>query len=139
MCTHAFLSGTTVALTPHPASGYRFSSWSGACTGTSTCSVTMSANKSVTATFTAIPPPNTTLTGFTLHNSTRSATISFTGSGGVGALHFLCKLDAGSFLSCSSPKTYTSLGKGSHTIAVEAVDSRGKADPSPATRSFTVT
>lgn len=54
-CTDAYVSGTVVALTATPATGYSFSSWSGACTGTGACSVTMSAARSVTATFTALP------------------------------------------------------------------------------------
>jgi YVTN family beta-propeller protein len=48
-------AGTVVTLTPVPAAGSRFSGWSGACSGTGTCSVTMNAAKSVTATFTAAP------------------------------------------------------------------------------------
>ena len=51
----AYLSGTVVTLTATPQSGSAFTGWSGACTGTvATCSVTMSAAKSVTATFTSV-------------------------------------------------------------------------------------
>ena len=56
---HTYASGAVVAVTATPAAGYTFSSWSGACTGTGTCSVTMNANKTVTANFTAV---NYTLT-----------------------------------------------------------------------------
>jgi hypothetical protein len=49
-------AGTVVSLTPMPAAGSRFNGWSGACTGSGTCSVTMNAAKSVTATFIATPP-----------------------------------------------------------------------------------
>ena len=48
--------GTVVALTATPASGSQFGGWSGACSGTGACSVTMDAAKSVTATFAALPP-----------------------------------------------------------------------------------
>ena len=51
---HAYAAGTVVAVTATPATGYVFSSWSGACTGTGACSVTMDADKTVTANFTAI-------------------------------------------------------------------------------------
>ena len=44
--------GTVVGLTATPANGYRFSAWSGACSGTGTCNVTMNAAKRCTATFT---------------------------------------------------------------------------------------
>ena len=51
---HNYASGTVVAVTATPATGYTFTSWSGACTGTGTCSVTMSAARTVTANFTQI-------------------------------------------------------------------------------------
>jgi hypothetical protein len=50
-------AGTVVALTATPASGSQFNGWSGVCSGTGACSVTMDAAKIVTATFAALPPP----------------------------------------------------------------------------------
>ena len=50
-CSHAFSYGNLVTLTAVPAIGSTFTGWSGACSGTSTCTVTMTADKSVTATF----------------------------------------------------------------------------------------
>jgi hypothetical protein len=49
--TANFSSGTQVVLSPKPITGRTFSGWSGACTGTGTCSVTMTGSKSVGATF----------------------------------------------------------------------------------------
>jgi hypothetical protein len=47
-------NSVSVTLTATPGSGSLFAGWSGACTGTqSTCTITMNAAKSVTATFTA--------------------------------------------------------------------------------------
>jgi uncharacterized repeat protein (TIGR02543 family) len=47
-------SGTTAALTAAPAAGYTFTSWGGACSGTSAAAyVLMDAAKSCSATFTA--------------------------------------------------------------------------------------
>ena len=51
-CSAAFPSGTVVTLTPTPLTGSFFTGWSGACTGTGACSVTMDAARAVTATFT---------------------------------------------------------------------------------------
>ena len=57
-CSEPYASGSVVALTATPASGSSFAGWSGACSGTGACSVTMSAARSVTASFiTTAPPP----------------------------------------------------------------------------------
>jgi hypothetical protein len=55
-CSENFSSGTVVNLTATPDSGSTFAGWSGACSGTGACSVTMDAAKSVSATFNSIPP-----------------------------------------------------------------------------------
>ena len=59
-CSSAFSSGTVVTLTEAPASGSNFTGWSGACSGSgTTCSVTMGAAESVTATFASLTMPLT--------------------------------------------------------------------------------
>ena len=45
---------TTVIVTTTPATGYQFTSWTGACTGAGPCSVLMTSDKSVTANFTPL-------------------------------------------------------------------------------------
>ncbi len=55
-CTANFNSGLSVTLTATPSAVSSFTSWSGACTGATTCTVTMDAIKNVTATFTVNPP-----------------------------------------------------------------------------------
>ena len=53
-CSEAFAQGTVVTLAASPVAGQQFTGWSGACTGTAaTCTVTMNAAASVTATFAA--------------------------------------------------------------------------------------
>lgn len=53
-CSASFASGTAVTLTATAASGSSFTGWGGACSGSSaTCTLTMDAAKTVTATFTA--------------------------------------------------------------------------------------
>lgn len=54
-CSESYASGTSVTLNASPGTGYAFSGWSGDCSGTSACVVTMNASKNVIATFTAIP------------------------------------------------------------------------------------
>ena len=52
-CSANYIDSTNAAvtLTPAASTGSQFTGWSGACSGTSTCSVTMSAARNVTATF----------------------------------------------------------------------------------------
>ncbi len=54
-CTANYDSGTLVALTPIAAAASKFTGWSGACSGSAGCQVTMSQARSVTAIFTLIP------------------------------------------------------------------------------------
>jgi uncharacterized protein (DUF2141 family) len=56
-CSAGYTSGTSVTLTANPASGSTFGGWSGSCSGTGTCTVSMTQARSVTASFTG---PNTT-------------------------------------------------------------------------------
>jgi uncharacterized repeat protein (TIGR02543 family) len=51
MCSHLYPVNTQVTLNAAPASGLTFTGWSGACTGTGSCNVTVTQNLSVTATF----------------------------------------------------------------------------------------
>jgi uncharacterized repeat protein (TIGR02543 family) len=51
-CSEAYVYNTSVTLSASAGTGSTFSGWSGACTGTGTCQVTMNADKSVTANFT---------------------------------------------------------------------------------------
>ena len=50
-CSASYTGGTSVTLTATVASGSRFVGWSGACSGTGSCTVAMTAARSVTATF----------------------------------------------------------------------------------------
>ena len=50
-CTSNFNSGTSVTLTPIAGNGSTFAGWSGACSGTGTCTVIMNTAQAVTATF----------------------------------------------------------------------------------------
>ena len=55
-CSADFADGTVVTLTPTPASGSSFTSWSGDCSGSGSCVVTMNQARNVTATFAPLPP-----------------------------------------------------------------------------------
>ena len=53
-CPAVFSPGTVVRLSAMAAAGATFSGWSGACAGTTACTLTMSAGRAVTATFTTM-------------------------------------------------------------------------------------
>jgi uncharacterized repeat protein (TIGR02543 family) len=53
-CSAQYTSGTNVTLTAAPQAGSVFAGWSGACSGTLLCNVTMTGNLSVTATFNTV-------------------------------------------------------------------------------------
>ena len=50
-CVATYNNGTAVTLTARATGRNRFGGWSGACSGTGSCVVSMTANRSVTATF----------------------------------------------------------------------------------------
>jgi hypothetical protein len=54
-CSEAYTHGTVVTLTASPGAGSMFTSWSGACSGSGTCMVTMTGMASVAATFSLTP------------------------------------------------------------------------------------
>lgn len=71
-CTAEFNDASSVSLTPTPGAGFVFSSWSGACTGSAACNVTMNGDQTVGATFTAVAV-------------TRTLDVSVTGNGSVAS------------------------------------------------------
>ena len=73
-CSHSYLSNTQVTLNANPAAGWTLSGWSGACSGTGSCIVTMTQNLSVGATFTQL---SYTLTVATIGSGTVTSTDGF--------------------------------------------------------------
>jgi hypothetical protein len=139
-CSHSYTAGTVVTLAATPAAGSSFSGWSGACSGTSSCSVTMSESRSVTAAFDLVPdntPPNTSITGDPIGETTDSTPTFTFGSSEPGS-SFSCQVDSGPTVACVSPYTTGELAEGPHTFSVTATDAAGNTDQSPATHAFSV-
>ncbi len=70
----------------------------------------------------------------TVASSAASFTFTSTESGST----FQCSLDSGVYAACSSPKSYSDLANGAHTLLVRAIDAAGNLDPTPASRTWTV-
>jgi len=69
-------------------------------------------------------------------SDSQAATFGFTSNeDGAG---FECKLDAGAFVECGTPTSYSGLADGAHTFSVRAVDGTGNVDTTPASYSWQV-
>ncbi len=84
-CSHAYAANSPVTLHAAAGTGQTFTGWSGACTGTSPCNLTVNANVAVTANF--VPTSGPVLT------------VSITGSGAVTS--------ADGFINCPGTCTHT--------------------------------
>jgi len=65
-CSAAFNQGVPVTLTAAPGMGSTFAGWSGACSGSGSCVVTMNSNQTVTATFNLIGTTACSASGSTI-------------------------------------------------------------------------
>ena len=74
--TTTFEAGTTVTLTATAAEGSTFNGWTGPCSGTGTCEITLDADATVTATFGIETPDTATLTVATSGSGTGNVTSS---------------------------------------------------------------
>ncbi|NWG21820.1 MAG: choice-of-anchor D domain-containing protein, partial [Chloroflexi bacterium] len=82
-------------------------------------------------------PPDTSITGGPAEGSSSGPDVSFTFSSTETGT-FQCSLDGAPFTACTSPQNYAGLAAGAHTFAVRAIDTVNNADPTPATRTWTV-
>jgi hypothetical protein len=76
-------------------------------------------------------------TQFTQWSRPASRSASFWFTAGEDAT-FQCSLDGGAWLSCTSPKTYTALSRGWHTVRARAADAVGNVDSTPASQAFKI-
>lgn len=149
-CSGSYPQGQVEILRAEPDPGTGFAGFSGPCTGTGPCQVTMNGDQTVTATFG--PAKGTAITKAKVNHKKHLATFSFSTPGAITG--YECKLvrprpkkrhqgaktsakrAKAKFSACSSPKTYHHLKTpGSYKFAVRGVDSLGP-DAVPATRTF---
>ena len=129
-CVGSFATGASVKLTATPGPTSTFTGWSGGgCSGTHKCTVAMSIDRSVRATFKRDRTrPKLTSVKVKVNHRKRTAKVTFRGTDpghGSKGLRFRCKLDKKRFTSCRSPKLYKHLRHGKHTVRVKVIDRAG--------------
>lgn len=82
-------------------------------------------------------PPDTSITSGP-SGTTESTSASFGFTSTETPSTFECKLDAGAFASCTTPKAYSGLAVGVHTFEVKAKDAAGNEDATPAARTWEI-
>jgi List-Bact-rpt repeat protein/putative pyrroloquinoline-quinone-binding quinoprotein len=156
ICSRSYADGASVTLTASPSAGFEFAGWSGDCTGTGPCEVTVWGDISVSAAFVAVegggattpsstgprtPIPDTKIVKASIKR--HNAVFRFRGT---AATAFQCRLirpgvrptrRKPAFASCRSPKTYKNLKPGRYLFEVRALNSAGR-DPKPAKRRFAI-
>src|SRR5438093_518215 len=131
-CTESYAPGTAVTLMAAPAAGSAFGGWSGACSGTGTCSVTLSASTSVTASFVGglsvaitAPANGATVSG--------TVTVSMAASGGSGGYTYRLAVDGATAFTGTTPSfawNTSGVAAGTHTLAATLTDSGGRTSTS---------
>ncbi|MBK8321696.1 MAG: DUF4214 domain-containing protein [Betaproteobacteria bacterium] len=137
-CAANFNSGASVSLMASGAGGSTFAGWSGACTGTGACTVSMDAAKSVTATFHAAvaalsaSPSSLDLGGQSMYTTAPSQAVTFTNDGVApvtvssvtastyfAVTHDCSTLAAGASCTASVSFTPTAMGSLNGTLTVQ--------------------
>ena len=145
-CTARYPQGQVEILRASQTSG-GFAGFSGPCTGTGVCQVTMGGDQTVTATFGV--PKGTAITKTVIKGKKRRAKFAFTAPGAITG--YQCKLKRrrpkkkdgskkprpAKFSRCISPRKYKDLKPGKYTFKVRALDILG-ADANPAVKKFTI-
>ena len=124
-----------------PSTGWSITGWTGTSNNSSTAatnSLVMPASAHTAGVeYADTTLPNTTITSQPA-NPSNSANASFSFTSTEAGSTFECKLDSGTFASCSTPKTYSGLSNGAHTFEVRAIDPENNTDPTPATYGWTI-
>ncbi|MBU6364236.1 MAG: M4 family metallopeptidase [Acidobacteria bacterium] len=119
--------------------------WSGLTDGTYTLTaqaVDLAGNEDSTPATTTVRIDNTAPTASFVsapaaYVASTSVSIAMTSNEIATGVTFECKLDSGAYGGCTSPRAYTGLSQGSHTVTIRATDRAGNVG-SPASTSFTV-
>ena len=139
--TAHYSNGAVVTLTAIVGSGYTFTGWSGDCSGSGTCSVTMSAAKAVTATFNKTQGSNSTCTNTV--SSTKKTVTASSSTGFVSiATKSACTWTASSdsdWLTITSSSSGTGRGRINYSILANTSTNSRTGKITIESKTFTVT
>jgi PKD repeat protein len=123
-CQAGFDAGSVVTLTATPDPGSVFAGWSGDCSGTGTCQLTMGQARSVTATFAPDQPPHAS---FTLTCTSRTCSYDASGSSDPDdrIASFAWNFGDGSIPLSGPTVSHTYANAGSYTVTVTVTDTAG--------------
>jgi len=134
-CFASFATGTAVTLTAAPTAGSTFTGWSGACSGTGTCAITLNANATVTATFTSSAQAPGAPENLAAAPGNGQATFTFSppsDTGGSGITNYTVSCSGGLMASSPfSPITMTGMTNGvTYTCSATATNATTTGPPS---------
>lgn len=109
-CTRTLAYGSTITLAAAPAANHTFTGWTGACTGTGPCAITVTGPAAATATF--APPPNVVFVTSTTHTGAL---------GGLAGADAICQARAAGVNLAGTYRAWLSTG------TVNAIDRLGSA------------
>jgi len=144
-CGQSYDTDTVVTLAPEPSNGHTFTGWTGACTGTGVCQVTMGGPRDVGAMFADITPPNTAIISAP-PLATSSTLINFTFSSSEVGSTFQCNLNGGGWDACTTPYSNSIVYAmfvncridSQMDFSVRAIDPAGNVDQTPASYSWRI-
>ncbi|MBI5218958.1 MAG: hypothetical protein HY958_08520, partial [Bacteroidia bacterium] len=120
--------GITVQLTATPSTGYGFVGWSGDLTGSANpVTITMDANKNITANFTLNPP---TISGFTPANGPIGTTVTITGTSFISVTSVKFNGTIASYTVNSSTQITATVPTGATTGSITVTNTAGTATSS---------
>jgi hypothetical protein len=130
--------GSSLTLTASANSGFTFSGWSGDCSGSGTCSLTMNTDKAVTATFRSVNPDAPTLSSVTC-STDNACSISWskaawTGDSSLSGFYVRYSTDGTNYTQLSGSKSSTATSatisglrkNATYYFQVQAFNSSGK-------------
>jgi len=120
-CSASYTTATTVALAAVADTGSSFAGWSGACSGTGSCAITMNTDTAVTAAFSTLPP----VASLSITPATGSSPVNMTFTDqSQGATSRLWDFGDGTTSTAQNP-THIYMAPGTYTVSLTVSNAGG--------------